>query len=157
MNKQISKITLVRQVDSNPDLSWLEHKYVFEGTDDNPRNLRIIDSCRYTQQDVNKYGSKKVLSWIRDDEHMMRTYGETWWYVGISAEAVVALPHKDSSSGCYVVTIQSDGVWGVDSDPQHIKQIENELLEDIKQALRLFEFTEDEINEAISKLEEKER
>jgi len=77
----------------------------------------IINSCRYTNDDVKEYGWKKVKEWIDQDHHRLETYGDLWVCVGVEAIAYLSVLLKSGPKGFAICqTIKSGGVWGIEND-----------------------------------------
>lgn len=78
-------LELLEQDDPFPSASELETEF-----DDQAQT--IIRSDRFSNEDVAKFGWKKVRSWIEQDHARLKQFGNTWWKVGIMAKAVIVIP-----------------------------------------------------------------
>jgi hypothetical protein len=127
-----------------PDLSYLETKYVYEPVGRcpwsgkfTPAELIIESSCRYSNEDVRKYGIKKILSCIRADEDRLRTYEEgVWTMCGIYAEATILIPCGTDGT-MKIETIRSGGLYGIESDSgdKYLREIGDEQIAELKSYL----------------------
>lgn len=136
--KRILEITLVREYDSDPDLSWLVTEC--ELTPD----LRIISSCRYSDETILEYGEEQVLEWIAEDHAQYRTYGDSWHMVGVRAVAEVVVRGS-------IITVQTPGIWGIesDSDEEYFNAVALDECDYLREILLDMDFSEAEIQEAI--------
>lgn len=100
-----------REIDEYPNLNWLKTVQAEDGT--------IISSCRYTDEDIKKYGLEQVQHWIDEDHKRLENYGYDWWIIGIRAVAEINIPISNSNGDCFVVQeIETPGVWGIESDSE---------------------------------------
>lgn len=100
---QIQSVKVVQAPDNDPDLSWLETKLDGDGN--------IVESVRYSQEDMEQYGKEQVLGWIQEDCQGLKELGETWHMIGIYAEAAVVV--------CGTIqTIRTPWLWGIESDSE---------------------------------------
>lgn len=130
--KPVLKRVWVEQViDENPDLSWL--KTEMEGD-------KIVSSARYDDDDVKNYGIAKVKKWVAEDQKRLDTYGTEWVMTGIIAHAEVLIPKKTYPPSSQIVSLQSGGLWGIesDSDKSYLKSIKSDELEDLGDNLAAF-------------------
>jgi len=136
--KRILEITLVREYDSDPDLSWLITEC--ELTPD----LRIISSCRYSDETILEYGEEQVLEWIAEDHAQYRTYGDSWHMVGVRAVAEVVVRGA-------IITVQTPGIWGIesDSDEEYFNAVALDECDYLRELLLEMDFCEAEIQRAI--------
>lgn len=121
-------VELIEQDDLFPDNSYLETEF-------DEQAQTITNSCRYTNEDVAKYGWEKVKTWIDADRARLNTFGVNWTKVGIMAKAVVVIP---TSKGLHFFrdTIESMGCWGIDSDHEdRMREIGSEELLDLRYEL----------------------
>lgn len=99
-----------------------------------------------------------------DYERMEGINNQNWYYMGISAEAEIAIPVQHNK-GCvpghesyYSMTqhITSGGLWGVesDSDASYIKEIEQEQLSELKTQLLALGFSKRAISTAFKTVQE---
>lgn len=110
-----------REIDEYPNLNWLKTVQAEDGT--------IISSCRYTDEDIKKYGLEKVQRWIDEDHERLESYGYAWWMIGIRAVAEINIPINNNSGECFVIQeIVTPGVWGIESDSEeaYFKEIFSE-------------------------------
>jgi hypothetical protein len=99
-------IRIVKEPDEISTPDYLQNVYTTkaDGTLD-----RVVSSHRVGADDVRKYGKKKVLAWLKEDEKRLADYGNRWSYVGIRAEVDVVIAGT-------VQTLQSGGLWGIEDD-----------------------------------------
>lgn len=76
--KRIARIVIKRVADPDPDLSWLKTEM---------QDGRIVNSCRYSDTDIEKHGLDQVVKWIEADHQRLAEFGQTWHMIGIFAEA----------------------------------------------------------------------
>lgn len=110
-----------REIDEYPDLTWLKTVQAEDGS--------IISSCRYSNEDIKKYGLEKVQRWIDEDHERLESYGYAWWMIGIRAVAEINIPINNSNGECFVIQeIVTPGVWGIESDSEeaYFKEIFSE-------------------------------
>ena len=114
-NIRIEKITVEREIDGNPDLSYLEQDY------SDVKNEK--EKQKYLEQD------KKRLAEYNND---------SWSMLGITAKAEVSYDIGQGSRR--IERFTSGGLWGIesDSDEKYLIEVENEQLENLKEHLRQF-------------------
>lgn len=136
--KRILNVTLVREYDSDPDLSWLITEY--ELTPD----LRIISSCRYSDETILEYGEEQVLAWILEDHARHRAHGDSWHMVGVRAVAEVVVRGA-------IITVQTPGIWGIesDSDEEYFEAVALDECDYLRELLLEMDFSEAEIQKAM--------
>ena len=136
--KRILEVTLTREYDSDPDLSWLITEC--ELTPD----LRIISSCRYSGENILEYGEKQVLEWILEDHARYRAYGDSWHMVGVRAIAKIVVHGA-------IITVQTPGLWGIESDSDEIyfNAVALDECDYLRELLLEMGFCEAEIQQAI--------
>lgn len=130
--KPVLKRVWVEQViDESPDLSWLETEM---------KDGKIISSARYTNDDIKTHGLAKVKKWIAEDHKRLDSYGTEWVMTGIIAHAEVLIPKKTIPPSYQIVSLQSGGLWGIesDSDKSYLKSIKSDELEDLADNLAAF-------------------
>ena len=98
-----------REIDEYPDLSWLETVQDEEGN--------IVSSYRYTNDDIKTYGREQIQKWIDEDHARLKAYGRDWHCLGVRAKATVYIP-APGGDGFIIQTIESPGVWGIESDAE---------------------------------------
>jgi hypothetical protein len=127
--KPIIESVVVKQLpEESPDLSYLETK--MEGN-------KIIDSVRYTNDDIKKYGLAKVKKWIEKDTQRLNDYGRTWEEVIIRAEATILIPQKTIPASYLIQKITSGGLGGIESDSgkKELERYKEEQLEELEEVL----------------------
>jgi len=97
--------------------------------------LHIIESCRYSDADVARYGAAQVSQWIMEDHRRLAGFGRDWWFVHLEAVAIVAVFAEDKRIG--EVAVRSMGIGGVESDaPQeHYDELSAEELSELRDEL----------------------
>lgn len=96
------------------------------------------------------------LDWLeqsnnREDKKRLMSYGETWWMIGIKAEAKILTRESDTS--WLTNYISSGGLWNIESDTSEEELIEigQEQLNDLAIVLDILGFNKKEVLEEISK------
>lgn len=145
--KKINKITIKQVPDYDADLSWIgtfsdtaESEFAIEHTE-GERN-----SYKYFNPQKGACENKKQAR--RDYDRMIAYDRGHWGMIGITAEAETMI---DIGGGSWKVDkITSGGLWGIesDSDKEHIKEVENEQLSELKSYLKEYGFTTKQINKA---------
>ena len=116
---RIEKITLHREFDDSPDLSFLQQDY-----------LEVKNE-------------KERLKYIRQDKQRLEDYyNEKWSMLGIIAKAEVSyeMTNVYPKGNRRIERFTSGGLWGIESDSGEkcLKEIEAEQLEDLKLHLKTF-------------------
>lgn len=91
---------------------------------------------------------------LRDYERMERLHHGDWCYIGIRAEAEIAVsndPHKRTNTTWTVQEITSGGLWGIesDSDASYLGEIEEEELSELREQLHALGFSKRAIATAV--------
>lgn len=148
--KRILSVKLVREVDTDPDLSHLGE---YSNTASSPaaidRQARgDYERGRYrwfnpamTGEETGNPDSPE------QDYRRMEDYNRgSWWMVGIWAEARVIL------TGDVAQTVRSGGLWGIesDSDEDHFNEVEAEELASLRTELKAMGFTSTAIKRAFA-------
>ena len=113
---RIDKITVKRETDDNPDLSFLKQDY------------------------AEVKNEKERQKYLKQDEDRLVAYDRGDWYmIGIVAEAEVSYP-IDAQGNRRIEWFKSGGLWGIesDSDEKYIKEVEEEQSDDLKAHLEVF-------------------
>ncbi|MFW6027001.1 MAG: hypothetical protein ACOCRX_11760 [Candidatus Woesearchaeota archaeon] len=101
-------------------------------------NLNIINSDRYTNEDVKKYGQEKVLEWIKDDEkHYKKFINGDLWMNGLQTIAKIYLPNN--MNGYTIQYIRSHSTCGIASDSieEGIQGIKDDQLYELEKYLKM--------------------
>jgi hypothetical protein len=82
---------------------------------------------------------------VKDYERMESLNRGNWCYIGIRAEAEIAIsnePHKRTNTTWTLQEISSGGLWGIesDSDKSYLAEIETEQLSELRSQLRALGF-----------------
>jgi len=143
--KRIDSVKIVRREDENPDLSYLESSDV----DDSGH---VVDSCRYSDDDVKTHGHAAVQGWIDQDRARLADYGRTWSCVGVRAEAQIA---TGGPKYWTVQTVTSGGLWGIesDSDESYFDEVGAEELAALRTILEDLGFASGQISAAFASVE----
>lgn len=106
----VSKITIERIVDEDPDLSYLEQDYLED-------SIKPEDRTKYLEQDKSR----------------LESYGRLWIMLGIRAKAEYLIPDNNGQSAI-IQELHSAGLYGIESDLEesYLESIEKEQLEDLK-------------------------
>lgn len=104
---------------------------------------------------------EEVRKYVREDYNRMESLNKgDWWYIGIRAEAEIALDTGAESRGALLTqTITSGGLWGIesDSDASYINDTAKEELADLKHQLAALGFSKRAISQAFKPENVKER
>ena len=144
METDLTAVRIVWDEDINPDLSYLESKIV---------NGKVIGSYNYTQSEYDK-DPVQVTKWVEQDHQRLRGYGDTWTTRGCRAEATIKLTVNPKYET--IDTIQSGGLWGIESDstPEYHKEVEAEELECLRLALENRGIDTSKFNHLVTQSEE---
>lgn len=130
--------------DPDPDLSYLETVL-----DEN--NQKIISSSRYTQEDLDN-NREETLKYIKEDHQRLKDFGDTWYTFGIRAFCQINIPFEVTTSkgkeiNFLIQELCSGGIWGIESgsDPEYLKDIEKEQVNDLKHMLKILNVAGTEI------------
>lgn len=128
---RVERVERRLSLDEVSDASWLRTQT--ETTDDG--QLRIIESCRYDDQDVAQYGAAQVSQWIMEDHRRLAGLGRDWWFVHLEAVALVGVYAADKRIG--EIEVRSMGVGGIESDAskQHYDDLSAEELSELRDEL----------------------
>lgn len=114
----LGEIWILYPIDEDPDLSYLETKY-----DEDAQY--IIESARYTNDDVKEFGWEKVKEWIDQDHQRLDDYNRGYWRChGVKAEALVYIPVQtvftQNKTEVHFVRhyVRTPGLWGIESDSE---------------------------------------
>jgi len=132
---ELRGITIKHMADEDPDLSWLETEYDEEAQ-------QVLDSCRYTQKDVDECGWEEVKGWLDGDQKRLDDYnGQQWWMIGIRAVAEIVV-------GGTIQQINSGGLWGIESDCEasYFEEIARDELHQLREILLALGVTEEQID-----------
>lgn len=126
---RIDKITVKRETDDNPDLSFLQQDY------------------------AEVKNEKERQKYLKQDKDRLEAYNRDEWYMmGIVAEAEVSYP-MDAQGNRRIERFSSGGLWGIDSDSdeKYIKEVEEEQLDDLKAHLEVFNVDTSDFKQKIQK------
>jgi glycerol-3-phosphate cytidylyltransferase-like family protein len=128
----IERIERRLSLDEISDAEWLD---TTAETDDEGR-LRIVTSCRYSDEDVVQYGAETVTAWIHEDRRRYQAFGQDWWFVNAQAVAVLGVTVKDERIG--TVEVASGCLGGAESDapPSYYGEITDELVAELTAQLK---------------------
>lgn len=124
------EITIIHQVDTNPDLSWL-------GEYSNTPALHSIDRKERGDMGRNEFRYFNLgageAEYLEKDYERMEAYNQDGWHmIGVIAVAVVEPEIGD------VEEVRSAGVWGVESDSgkDHLNEMGDEEITELIATLR---------------------
>ena len=118
-------------VDSTSDADWLLTR-----VDAAEGRLRIVESMRYTDEDVQEYGEAQVRAWIADDHRRHDDYQRgNWWFVDACATAIIGVfigEERISQFGYCSMT-----VGGIESDAprDYLDEMTETLVTEVKEEL----------------------
>lgn len=141
--KKIEKIKVVHLLDSSPDLSWLGEYSVKPGP-------HAIDRQAHRSIERNECRYFNPANWeYRKQEYArMEAYNKgTWHCMGIRAIAYLLVGPENFRT---VQTIETPGLWGIesDSDKRYLAEIAGEELSTLKDLLLELGFTEADVEAA---------
>jgi len=147
--KKINRIVIKHSIDTGPDLSWLGEFSNEKG--EFPIEHDLSDSRTYNYFNADNVENMKQAK--QNYKRMIDYNNNHWWMIGIKAEAEIATGTKGWQ---LLNTIKSGGLWGIetDCDDSHIKEIENEQLDELKDVLRKLGFSKLQIEKAPIKIED---
>jgi hypothetical protein len=136
MNASVHLKHLERRISLDPisDANWLRTKL---------ESGHIVESMRFTDADIAKYGLEQVKAWIEEDHRRLRGFEDgDWWFVDLQVVAVLAVMLDDRELG--QIDVLSACVGGIESDcPQcHISELTQDLVGELKTGLRELGFTD---------------
>ena len=158
--KRILSVKIHRDVDTDPDTSWIGKyacNYGYKDVDGDPLKNKVIDrqergdmgrgQYRYFVAANSGADTGNPDSVEQDYQRIESLNAGQWSFIGIWAEAHVQL---DGSS--VVQRLRSDGLWGIesDSDDSHLESVEQEEIANLRDELATVGFTADEIDAAIA-------
>lgn len=143
MNATLHLKHIERRISLDPvsDADWLRTRL---------QNGHIIQSMRFSDTDIAKYGLGQVKAWIEDDHRRLRGFENgDWWFVNVEAVAVVSVMLGNRELGR--IEASHSCVGGVESDsPQcHFDELTQDLVADIKAELADLGFADVESVETI--------
>ena len=132
------KIEIKRIVEEDPDLSFLETTAEIHYGENGSNWEHVPEEDK--RKVIDNYGSiwNACIAYARRDKKRLEDYRRgVWDMIGIKAVATIHIPIEDNSSK--IQTIDSGGLWGVESDSEdvYIKEIEKEQIGEIKKYLRV--------------------
>lgn len=161
--KKINFIKVIREYDDNPDTSYLgeygdkikpgciivESGKFIEDVSDNEipekgREYRFF----YPMEIGEKIGSKKYREYsLQNFKRIERLNSGDWNYISISAEARVLTSYDGTN--WLINTLSSGGLYGIesDSDEDYLKTIEDEETDSLKDVLKEYGFSDEEISQ----------
>jgi hypothetical protein len=155
MKKRILSVTLHREVDDNPDLSWIgEYSNLSDGPDAIDRQAR--GECgrgeyRYFNPTNSAAETGNPDSPEQDYQRIEDYNRGGWCMMGIYATAEVVL------TGSVVQKIRSGGPWGIesDSDEGYFDEVRDEELAALRTELTAVGFSKRQIDKAFAEAEVK--
>lgn len=105
---KIDKVEIEWMPDNDPDLSWLDQTDEQMGT-----------------------------GFEEQSRERKKSYGRSWEMLGCVARAAISYPFR-SNVGTRLEYFTSGGIWGIESDSEEYKEIEDGQLEDLASHLAHF-------------------
>jgi hypothetical protein len=98
--------------------------------------LRIVESCRYSDDDVAVYGGEQVQAWIDADHRRREGLQRDWWFLDAAAVAVIGVHTGDERIG--EIEVASSHLGGIESDApvDHLLDVTADLFAELKDELR---------------------
>jgi len=116
----LQEVAIEHLLDEEPDTSYLEHVQTEDG--------RIVNSSRYDEFDVKKYGRETVQRWIDADRRRLDAFRDGEWYmIGIRAVATICVPCSLRPYLLFTFRIDTGGCWNIECDCEH--EYKNEIAE----------------------------
>lgn len=117
--------------DEISDADWL----ATEIETDSEGRLTIVKSCRFSNEDIAKYGAAQVQAWIEEDHRRYDLLGQDWWFVDALAVAIIGVHAGKVQLGTF--EIFSGCVGGVESDAprEYLDELTGELVTELKEQL----------------------
>jgi hypothetical protein len=162
--KKIDYIKIVRESDDNPDTSYLgEYGDVIKPgciivnsgefiedvpEDDIPERGREYRFF-YPMEIDEPIGSKNYREYsLQNFKRAERLNSGEWNFISISSEARVLTSYDGKT--WLINTLSSGGLYGIESDSEesYLKSIEDEELDSLKDVLKEYGFSDEEINKA---------
>lgn len=152
--RRILSVTIRREVDTDPDLSYLgEYGNTSKPTSIDRKQLSDLRGGQYRYFTPALTGDQtgNPKSPMEDYRRMEAYNNEQWHTIGIWAEAEVAL------TGDLVQNIRSGGLWGLesDSDKAHLASVEREELSTLRAELIAIGFPNAQVTIAFKDLKRK--
>jgi hypothetical protein len=166
--KRILSVNIIRELDTDPDTSWLgeysnrpKSDYAIDrardcGGDRLGRNeYRYFNPCHENymgepEADIRKYC-------LQDFNRMESLQAGEWHFLGIRAQATVVTGSDSNHSLTQRIT--SGGVWGIESDSgkDTFAEVETEQLAELKDELKALGFSARAISKAFKTIDHEER
>jgi hypothetical protein len=127
----------------------------------NSREYRYFNpSFNYVGKDGTLHETpENIRKYTRQDYDRMESLNNGHWcYIGIRAEAEIAVPGGRGPDGCATIQrISSGGLWGIesDSDKSYFADVQKEELSELKSQLLALGFSKRAIATAFKNVEEK--
>ncbi len=129
--------------------------------------------CEFDRVEISRghdyrYFNPQVDSGVTDDDEQRKyamqdydrakDYGQSWWFMGVKAEAQISIPDGGRTAYGQTRTIQriaSGGLWGIESDSEdsYFTEIEDEELSQLKDQLHALGFSKRAISVAFRNVE----
>lgn len=129
---QLERIERRLSPDEISDADWLRTET--ETTEDG--QFRIVKSCRYSEDDVDKYGAAQVREWVAEDQRRYKGLGDDWWFIDAQTVAIIAVEVGEEQLGTF--EISSGCVGGVESDAprEYLGELTDELIAELREQLQ---------------------
>lgn len=132
---KIEEITVKRELDNNPDLSYLgefgndECKFAIEHDIGNSRTYNYFNANNVENMIQARENYERIMEFERGEVGL----------IGIVAHATVSYP-IDNNGDRRREYLSSSGLWGIETDntSEEIESIEKEQLDDLREHLNVF-------------------
>ncbi len=145
MRKRIASIKLVREVDTDADVSWIgkysDKKESTLSIDRQERGDMLHNELRYFTS-TNATNKKEAEQDYKRMESI--NSGSIWFY---SIKAIAGIQTREGVSSWLYNKISSGGLWGLESDGEEsdFREVEDGQLDDLKEVLLTLGFSNRQI------------
>ena len=118
-------------VDMISDADWFLTR-----VDTSGGQLRIVESMRFTDEDVRTYGAAQIREWIAEDHRRYEAYERgDWWFLDAYATAVIGVYLGEERVG--QVLYCSPVIGGIESDAprEYLDEMTQVLVTEVKEEL----------------------
>lgn len=160
-NRRILKVTIRREIDECPDLSWIGEYSNRPGDEDKTIDRKERGDCGRLELPyfiaTNSAADTGNPESVDQDYRRMEDYGNGWVMVGVWIEAEVTVAECGRGSSV-IQRIRSGGLWGIESDSsdEFFAEVEAEEFTQLRAELSAMGFSKSAITRAFNAAERKE-